>query len=751
LRDRYTIENELGHGGMAIVYLATDLKHQRSVAIKVLRPELSATLATQRFQREIRISGRLQHPHILGMFDSGVVDGQLYYVMPYVEGETLRERLRRELQLPVSEAIDITCEIAEALGYAHAKGVVHRDVKPENILLSSQHALIADFGVARAVAVATEHETISQGLAIGTPAYMSPEQATADDRVDGRSDIYGLACVLYEMLVGEPPFTGPNSRTVLARHAVEPVKKIVTVRPAVPLALEAVVLKALEKNPVDRFEKAEQFADSLRKAIQSGVGFQSEQSAHIETPVPHTPKAAYKHSVAVLPFKNVGANSEKEYFSDGITEELISALGRVPGLQVASRSSAFFYKGKDFSLPEIGQALGVDTVLEGSVRWSGEELRVTAELNDVAHGCSVWSGSFGRKLRDVFSIQEEITSAIVTELRLTVGDPGTAAMPATSTRSPEAYQLYLRGRYCWNQRTPEGFQRALHFFAESIKSDPNYAFAHSGMADVYIALSQFQFAPPQAVMQKAEDAAHKAISLQESVAEAHLSLAHIHEVFHWNWREAEKEYLRALELDPKHARAHAWYADYLMAMVRTEESFRWMERAKNLEPLSVPLDFIGATLLYRSRRFDEAFASYKRIIQTEPSYYGAYVFLGFASTNEAHAREAVEILRRAIGAMGPLTGFQASLGCCLTRAGQRDEALEIAQKLLAKTTTEYVAPAYFVILYATLGDKDAAFEWLEKAYADKSLMVSLLQVEPSLDPLRDDPRFKEFLTRVFPT
>jgi tetratricopeptide (TPR) repeat protein len=270
------------------------------------------------------------------------------------------------------------------------------------------------------------------------------------------------------------------------------------------------------------------------------------------------------------------------------------------------------------------------------------------------------------------------------------------------------------------------------------------------MADVYIALSQFQFAPPQAVMQKAEDAAHKAISLQESVAEAHLSLAHIHEVFHWNWRDAEKEYLRALELDPKHARAHAWYADFLMALGRTDESFRWLERAKNLEPLSVPLDFIGATLLYRSRRFAEAIALYKRIIQTEPSYYGAYVFLGFASTKEEEAREGVDILTRAIGAMGPLTGFQASLGCCLSRAGRRDEALKIAATLLEKTKAEYVAPAYFVILYAALGDRDAAFQWLEKAYADKSLMIALLQVEPSLDPLRDDPRFNEFLTRVFP-
>ena len=750
LQGRYQIGRELGRGGMAIVYLATDIKHQRSVAIKVLRPELSATLASERFHREIRISARLQHPHILAMFDSGEAEGQLYYVMPYVEGETLRDRIRRDGQLPIEQAIDITCEVAEALGYAHSRDVVHRDVKPENILLSSKHALIADFGVARAIAVAAEGDSLSFGLAVGTPAYMSPEQATGGDHIDGRSDIYGLACVLYEMLVGEAPFTGPNPRAVLARHAVEPVRRILTVRPSVPLSLEEVVFKALAKNPVDRFDKAEHFAEALREAMSPAARYHAgEEAPHNGAPALGRSKRTEGQSIAVLPFTNVGANPENEYFSDGITEELISALARVPGLRVASRSSAFSFKGKNIGLAAIGEQLRVDTVLEGSVRWSGEELRVTAELNDVAHGCSLWSGTFGRRLRDVFVIQDDITRAIVSELRLKIGEPGNSSMPGTSTSNPEAYQLYLRGRYCWNQRTPQGLQRALQFFSESLKSDPHYAFAWSGQADVYIALSQFQYAPPRDSFQKAEVAARKAIELQDSVAEAHLSLAHIYEVFYWQWSAAEKEYLRALELGPTHARAHEWYADCLMALGRVDESFRWMNRARELEPLSVPLDFSATTLLYRARRFDEAITGYRRIIETEPQYYGAYVFLGFACANADRPDEAIPVLQRAIAAIGPITGLQAALGCCLSRAGRREEAAALLKAILEKSASEYVAPAFLVILNAMLGDKDAAFEWLNKAYEERSLLIAVLQIEPSLDPLRDDPRFETFIREVF--
>ncbi|MEO5902497.1 MAG: protein kinase [Gemmatimonadaceae bacterium] len=750
LRGQYVIERELGRGGMAFVYLAKDVKHQRKVAVKVLRPELSATLASQRFHREIQISGRLQHPHILAMFDSGAIAGQLYYVMPFVEGETLRERLLREMQLPVDQAVTITCEIAEALGYAHSHDVVHRDVKPDNILLSSKHAVVADFGVARAIAIAAEGDEITRGLAIGTPAYMSPEQAAGDALIDGRSDIYSLGCVLYEMLVGEPPFTGPSPQAVLARHILEPVKRITTVRPSVPLPLEEAAIKALSKAPADRFETAEQFAEALRVSISPATRTPTDRLSHR----PSTGSLSrfngpHGLGIAVLPFTNVGADADKEFFSDGMADELMNALARVPGLHVASRSSVFSVRGRQLSLAEIGKQLNVDTVLEGSVRWSGDGLRITAELNDVAQGRILWSGTFGRKLHDVFAIQEEITRAIVAELRTKLGEPDSELLIRTSTRNPDAYQSYLRGRYCWNQRTPQGLERALQFFSEALKSDPEYAFAHSGQADAYIALSQFQYAPPRAVLPKAEAAAKKAIELQESLAEAHLSLAHIYEVFHWQWVAAEKEFLRALDLDPSHSRAHAWYADCLMAQGRSGESFQWMDRARDLEPLSVPIEFQATTLLYRARRFDDAIAGYRRIIETEPQYYGAHVFIGFAFANGGRCEEGIVEMQRAIAAMGSIPGLETALGCCLAGAGRRDEATALLKRMLEKSTAEYVAPAFPTILHGALGESDAAFDWLGKAYEERSLLMALLQVEPCLDPLRGDSRFDAFRKKVF--
>lgn len=750
LRGRYVIERELGRGGMAIVYLAADLKHQRSVAVKVLRPELSATLASRRFHQEIRIAARLQHPNILAMFDSGEAAGQLYYVMPYVEGEALRERMRREIQMPVDQAIAITREIGEALGYAHARGIVHRDVKPDNILLSSRHAMVADFGVARAIAVAADEEQMSQGLAIGTPAYMSPEQATADGQIDGRSDIYALGCVLYEMLVGEVPFTGPNPQVVLARHAIEPVKSLITARPSVPLSVEGIVFKALSKVPADRFETAEQFVEALRLATSVTARVpSSERPRQRASGALSRLKSADGMAIAVLPFTNVGTNPENEFFSDGITDELISALARLPGLRVASRSSVFSLKGKNLSPSDIGAQLHVDTVLEGSVRWSGEDLRVTAELNDVAAGCSLWSGTFGRKLRDVFAIQEEITRAIVTELSLKLDEPADTSIAGTSTRNPVAFQLYLRGRYCWNQRTPQALQRALQFYSEALTSDPKYASAYAGQADAYIALSQFQYAPARQVLEKAEAAARKAVELQDSVAEAHLSLAHIYEVFRWQWLAAEEEYLRALELDPSHARAHAWYADFLMARGRVEESFRWMDHARELEPLSVPIDFQATTLLYRARRFDEAIDGYRRIIEMEPLYYGAYVFHAFACASGNRSEEGIPEVEKAIAMLGQIPGLQTALGYCLAGAGRRDEASSLLRGLLDRSTREYVAPAWLVALHSILGEKDAAFDWLGKAYEERSLLLTLLQVEPCLDPLRGDPRFEVFVRKVF--
>jgi serine/threonine-protein kinase len=734
LADRYVIQREVGRGGMATVHLATDLRHRRPVAIKLLRPELSAALGPERFLREIEIAARLQHPHILPLYDSGDVDGLLFYVMPFIEEEALRERLLREKQLAIDEAVRIAAEVAEGLAYAHSQGVVHRDVKPANILFSGGHAVVADFGIARA-ASAVEDKLTATGLSVGTPAYMSPEQTEGE--ADARSDVYSLGCVMYEMLVGVPPFSGRTTQAIMARHAVDPVPSIRTVRATVPEPLEQAVRKALAKVPADRFATAMEFAATIRMP--------ERRSARV--PVVQAPP---RHTVAVLPFANVSADPESEWISDGLTEELITAMARSGGLRVASRSSAFTFKGKGLDVRTVGERLNVATVVEGSVRKIGQLLRITAQLTSVADGLGLWSGTFEREMHDVFALQEDISRAIVDELRPTLaGLVSPAPLVKRPTDNVAAYHAYWRGRYFWNQRSPQGLQRALECYGEALALDPKYALAYVGTADAYIALSQFQYLPPRDVFPKAEAAARTALELDPTLAEAHTSLAHILEVFHWRWQDAEREYERALELDPSYATAHAWLADCLMAQGRTEESFARMERAQELEPLSVPIDFQAATLLYRARRFDEAIAEYRRIIEMAPTYSVAYLFLGITLAHTGQFAEAVALLERALAAVGPRPIIQMALGYAYGLEGRQEAATAIVEELRARTAKEYVPAAFIALVYIALGESDAAFEWLEKAYAEHSLLMTMLQVDPLLDPVRGDARFETLVRRVF--
>jgi len=436
LADRYALERELGRGGMATVYLARDLKHGRPVAIKVLRPEIASALGPERFLREIEVAARLTHPHILPLHDSGEAVGFLYYVMPFVEGDSLRDRLEREEQLPLEEALQVTREIADALSYAHSRDVVHRDVKPENILFQAGHAVVSDFGIARAITAAASGTLTEAGIPIGTPGYMSPEQALAKRHLDGRSDIYSLGCVLYEMLAGEPPFTGPTAQAVLARHSLDPVPPLRTVRQAVPLAIEQAVMKALEKVPADRFATASEFADALRTPRASGPA----------------PTAAIPKSIVVLPFANLSPDPDNEYFSDGITEEIINALSQLPGLHVAARTSSFAFKGKSAGIAEVGARLKVATVLEGSVRKAGSRVRITAQLVNVADGYHLWSERYDRELDDIFAIQDAIARTIAHRLEVALAGPAGDMLVTPPTESLAAYQLYLKARYFWNQR-----------------------------------------------------------------------------------------------------------------------------------------------------------------------------------------------------------------------------------------------------------------------------------------------------------
>src|SRR5215218_9109448 len=545
---------------MATVYLAEDLKHARKVAIKVLVPSGGAqSYEPQRFLREIRIAARLSHPQILPLHDSGEWKGLLWFVMPYAGCETLRARLEREGPLPVDVALRITRAVAGALGYAHRLNVIHRDIKPENILLQEGEPVIADFGVATAISAAgvdsvyiTDH-----GFAVGTPAYMSPEQASAESGVDGRTDQYSLACVLYEMLAGEPPFAGTGVRATMARHAIEAPTPVRARRPTVPVAVERALDRALGKSPRDRFDSMTDFVAALTDPtldVAPAVAFPGSDA----------------RAIAVLPFVNASADPENEYFSDGITEELITALTKVEGLQVASRTSVFALKGVREDVRALGARLNVSAVLEGSVRRAGNRIRITARLTSVRDGRTLWSERYDRELADVFAIQDEIARTIVDTLRATLLQDLGDTTPVRYTANLKAYQLYLKGRYSWNRRTPAAVAEGIRYFEAAIAEDAGYALAYTGLADSYALQIDYRGAPVREGLERARAEAQRALALDETLAEAHTSLAWVTFIYDWDWPSAARHFRRAIELNPRYSVARQWHSWFQVAMGHTD-------------------------------------------------------------------------------------------------------------------------------------------------------------------------------------
>jgi serine/threonine-protein kinase len=724
LADRYRIERELGSGGMATVYLARDLKHGRPVAVKVLRPDLAASLGADRFLREIKITASLNHPHILPLLDSGEVDSFLYYVMPYVEGESLRETLIRERQLPIEEALEITCAVADAVSYAHSLGIVHRDIKPENILFEASHAVVSDFGIARAVTAAGDETLTETGLALGTPAYMSPEQTAGDTELDGRSDLYSLACVVYEMLAGVPPFTGPTPQAIMARHAVDPVPPLRTVRSTVPDAVDGAIMRALAKVPADRYRTVRLFAEAL-----------------VSAPPP-------EKSIAVLPFANMSADPENEYFSDGLSEDLINALTSIKGFRVAARTSAFSFKGAQVDARAIGQTLNVKTVLEGSVQRAGNRLRITAELVDAADGYQVWSKQYDRVMADVFAIQDEITGSIVDALKIELLADEKTAVTKRHTENLDAYHLYLRGRYYWNRGNPEAFRKAIDLFQTAIRIDPTYARAYAGLADAYAGLGDAGHSaiPPKQAFSSAHGAVQKALELDDCIAEAHTSLGHL-KMHEFQWTEANSEFERATELNPSYATAHHYYAFYFASLGQSSEAIRSLERALELDPVSLAINTDLGVLFYFARQYDEAIAQYQKVLDMDPSFTRAYMTMGSAYSQKAMYEEAVAMFQRAIELSGDRSKI-AALGRAFGMAGNKDEALKVIGQLSELAKHRYITPYATALIYASMGDTDEALSWLQDAYEQRVSDLIYLGVDPFLDSVRSDPRFFALLDSV---
>jgi serine/threonine-protein kinase len=732
LADRYTIERILGRGGMATVHLAEERKHKRKVAIKVLKQEFSASVGAERFLREIGIAAQLSHPHIVPLIDSGESDGSLYYVSPYVPGGSLRDRLDRQKKLPVEEALRINHEVGAALDYAHRNGFVHRDVKPENILFADDHALLADFGIAHVSMPEGKTLTLA-GLALGTPEYMSPEQASGETEIGIPGDIYGLACVFYEMLAGEPPFRGSSARATMAKQVTERARPLRTLRPDAPAGFERVFERALAKDPSQRFATIVEFCNALDRA-------RSE---------PSRPFALTTRTIAVLPFVNASPDPDNEYLSDGITDELINALAKVDGLRVASRTSVFALKGKAQDVRAIGALLEASEVLEGTLRRSGDNLRITVQLSSADDGRLVWSERYDRRLDDVFVIQDDIARAIVTKLRSTSFADVVAAPSNRHTENVDAYALYLRGRYAWNKRTSEGVSEGIKYFEDAIALDPSYALAYTGLADSFALHIDYRNVPVHEGFEKAKFYARKAIELDDSLAEAHASLAWSLFIYDWDWDGAAKAFRRAIELDPRYATAHQWYAFLLASQEKFDESLIEAHTAQENDPASISVRrSLGYCYLY-ARKYKQAQYHLDRAIAMNPTAEETYRIQGLILTLDKQYAAAERVLREGVALASPCGSYtRATLGYSLAAAGDPSYAREVATELEERRKTEYISPVELATLYVALGDTQKALDWVEAAADERRGWVAYLRVHPIADPLRGEPRFAALVERM---
>jgi serine/threonine-protein kinase len=784
LADRYRIERELGQGGMATVYLAEDLKHTRKVALKVLKPELGAVLGAERFVNEIRTTANLQHPNLLPLFDSGEADGLLYYVMPYVEGETLRARLEREQQLPVDETVRLLSLLAGALDFAHARNVVHRDLKPENILLQAGQPIIADFGIALAVAQAGGDRVTETGLSLGTPHYLSPEQAAGAQTLDARSDQYALGATAYEMLTGEPPHTGPTTSAILARLMTEAPRDIRATRPAVPRGVDAAILRTLEKTPADRFPSCVAFADALAAGLR-GTGVKEEVVRERTTPTrtaaggrqtlagavlaivavasvgagliwragdepSGAPVGENERSLVVLPFTSVGGDTANSYFAAGIADELTSALAQIPGLRLAGRASAARLKEQGGGAREIGEALNVAAVLDGSVRRSGDRIRVSAELTSAGDERVIWSQTYERALADVFAVQDEITREIVSALQVRlVSASGAGGMSARGgTTNLEAYDLYLRARPLFLARGTV-LPQAERYLMEAIALDPGYARAHAMLASVLFVQPYYIITVrARDVAQRGRAAAQRAIALDDSLAEAHIALGHAHSEA-GEWTDAIREFERAIALDPQSAHARFRLGEVIYRTGRIREALVQYERALQLDPFDSNSAGYVSLCLAMVGRTDEAIAVADRALALEPEHITVNAWLALALNLAGRHADAATRARRVLTLVDNTPSRTGLMAWILSRAGERGEAQVLLRRLEALPDGTPAREVALIWARLAVDDLEGAIETLATATQTSPEHVAAYGVvQPIVDPLRADPRFAAVLRQL---
>ena len=758
LAGRYEIGREIGQGAFATVYLANDARLDRQVALKVLNADPSSEKGELRFIQEIRILARLQHPNILPLHDSGHVEALLYYLMPYVSGETLRARMARERQVPIDAAIRISCEVADALSYAHRKHVIHRDIKPENILLSDGHAIVADFGIARAIDLGGVQQLTRTGMGgPGTPAYMSPEQLMGDRELDGRTDIYSLGCVLYEMLTGKPPFAGKEG---FVKRFTELPPRPSIVRKEVPVWLDAVVLKALARQPEERFGRAEDLVRALsdhtsidtHPPTTSTTGASNDSPRSMETIAYRlTPTAANRlreteqPSIGVLPFANMSENPDNEYFSDGITEEILNALSRIPVLKVAARTSTFALKGKSLGITEIGQLLNVKTVLEGRVRRMGQRVRISAQLVNARDGYHIWSERYDREIEDVFEIQDEIARTIVDRLKVKLTAAQDEALGKRHTENVKAYELYLRGRHCWYRWNMTGMlEKAIRHYEHALAKDPNYALAYHGLADAYSVPGLWGFLPTSEVLPRALAAATRAVELAPELAESRTSLGFV-QLLNWDWDAAESTLLHAIDLNPRYALAHSFHAWLLSTVDRKREASEAARLGQELDPQSPATNGIAALVSYNARQYDQAIDECGRALERDRASFLGLLAMTLSYAAKGMYKEAISHAERGVSVSPDVNLLRALLAAVYAMSGERAAAERVLADLLERSKQVYVGPTMISWIYANLDDPDSAFEWLGKACSARDCTLGFGIRAPVYDRISVDPRFQELV------
>jgi len=765
LAHRYPIERELGRGGMATVYLARDLKHGRRVAIKVLHPELAATLGADRFVREIEIAARLNHPHILPLFDSGESDGYLYYVMPYIEGESLRDRLSREAAMPATEAVRITEQIASAITHAHERGVIHRDIKPENILLAGDQAIVADFGIARAVELAGAERMTHTGMAIGTPAYMSPEQAFGSEELGTATDVYALGCVVFEMLTGRTAFEGPTPQAILAKHAAGEVPSLRATAPEIPLTVERAVHRALAKAPGDRFGTATGFAEALSTALTAEAQLAEarrmrwrrwRQGAIAVTAVAALSfggwwlagtrgPPAIEH-LAVLPASNMTRDSAQDDFVDGAHEMLVRELQRA-GLPVNARQSALQYRGSEKSFRQIAQELGVDALIQPSIGRDADSVVVDVSLYDGRSEVPLWSSTFSSRMEGVLDLYRDISRRIAERIGVvlsTTAEARLAKRPATDQRAVEAV---LRGQGHLRRFNPQDLTIALQYFQSALNIDSTYAPAHLGIAEVWVYRAQAVLVSAAEAEPHIEEGLARALELDPELARAHaVRAAHI--VWgHWDLDEGLAAYRHAIAIDPNDAETQVFYGHLQMIRGRWDEAVRQGELAVSLDPLNPMVIGLHGTILAMAGRPAEAIEVIQDMFDRNPGAAFGFGAMREALYAEGRYDEQLQLERQRLVDRGNQAAVDA-LDRGFAEGGYTGASKATAETMAAQPYALITGAMGVALLYAQAGETEQAIDWLALAVQQHDQNVPYLGVSPTFRGLHGNSRFQQLVRQV---